>query len=202
MNIACPVSLYPGCGQYLAVVTGGSLGGMNALREIVCLLPENFAVPLLVVLHLHKSDGGRFCEHLSCSARLPVCEALDKQNPEAGHIYTAPADYHLLVERNGTLALALTPKVNYARPSIDVLFESAARAFGSRVIGVILSGANHDGAIGMQFIDSAGGLCIAQDPATAESPVMPSAAIDRLQNIKILTPFQIGEALIKLCAAS
>jgi two-component system, chemotaxis family, protein-glutamate methylesterase/glutaminase len=184
--------------RYRAVVIGGSSGGMDALLAILDHLPERFPVPLLVVHHLHKSDGGGFCEHLASRSRLPVSEALDKEAVEAGHIYIAPADYHLLVEREGTFALSVDPKVNWARPSIDVLFESAAWAFGDQLVGVILSGANDDGALGMKRIRDARGLCIAQDPATADSRIMPEAAI-RLASIEvILPPAEIGLRLARL----
>jgi two-component system chemotaxis response regulator CheB len=108
----------------------------------------------------------------------------------------APADYHLLVERDGTLALSVDPKVNWARPSIDVLFESAARAWADAVVAVILSGANDDGARGMKTIRALGGLCIAQDPDTAESPVMPRAAIALACIEHVVTPDEIGELLV------
>jgi two-component system chemotaxis response regulator CheB len=183
---------------YRAVVIGGSSGAMKALFTILGCLPATYPLPFIVVSHLHKSDNGMFCEHLAASTVLPSVEAYDKTVMECGHIYTAPANYHLLVERDNTLALSVDPKVNWSRPSIDVLFESAARSLRGQLVGVILSGANDDGAQGMELIDRLGGLCIAQDPKTAESSVMPRAAIARARIDWILSPRDIGEMLLKI----
>lgn len=168
---------------------------MAALGDLLRPIPAVYPIPMLVVTHLHKSGTGGFSSHLASCSRLPVSEAVDKQQIEAGHIYTAPADYHLLVERGGALALSVGHKVNWARPSIDVLFISAAHAFGRRLVGVILTGANKDGALGMKEIGRAGGMCIARDPATAEAPVMPLAAIGLAGIECVLTPTEIGRTL-------
>jgi two-component system chemotaxis response regulator CheB len=177
------------------VVIGGSAGSMQVMLGILALLPGDYPLPLLAAHHLHKTDGGRFAQHLDSRARITVTEAVDKQAIEPAHLYVAPADYHLLVERGGTLALSIDPKVNWARPSIDVLFESAARVWADRLVGVLLSGANDDGARGLKVIRGLGGLCIAQDPGTAESATMPRSAIDLGAVEEVLQPEEIGRRL-------
>jgi two-component system chemotaxis response regulator CheB len=181
-----------------AVVMGGSAGGFAAFTAVLAALPADFALPILLVQHLHPNDEGSFALHLASVARLPVIEPCDKELIERGQVYTAPADYHMLVERNGTIALSTEEKVHWSRPSIDVLFESAARALGERVIAVLLSGASVDGAAGIRAVKAAGGLTIAQDPATAEYPLMPRAAIDTGAVDEVLTVEEIGRRLAEL----
>lgn len=181
-----------------AVVMGGSAGGFAAFTAILAALPPDFALPILLAQHLHPNDEGSFALHLANSSRLTVIEPCDKERIERGQVYTAPADYHMLVERNGTIALSTEEKVNWSRPSIDVLFESAAWALGERVIAVLLSGASVDGAAGIRAVKAAGGLTIAQDPATAEYPLMPRAAIDTGAVDEVLTVEEIGRRLVEL----
>jgi two-component system chemotaxis response regulator CheB len=183
---------------YAAVVVGGSAGGMEALSILLAPLPADYPLSVLVAQHLHKSDDEYFARHLDARVSLHVTEARDKEAAEPGRVYVAPADYHLLVERGGTLALSIDPKVNWARPSIDVLFESAARAWADALIGVILSGANEDGAQGMRLIRDLGGRAIAQDPSTAEYAVMPQAAISIARLDIVLPPEAIGDLLVKI----
>ncbi len=185
--------------RYKAVVIGASSGGMETLGLVFAALPGDFPLPVLVVQHLHQTDGGRFAEHLGRVARLQVVEPCDKEPIERGKIYAAPADYHMLVERDGTISLSVDERVNWSRPSIDVLFESAALAWGPGVVAVILSGSNADGAKGMRAVREAGGLTIAQDPADAESPVMPQAAIDAGAVMEVLKAGEIGRFLAGLC---
>jgi two-component system, chemotaxis family, protein-glutamate methylesterase/glutaminase len=180
------------------IVMGGSAGGFSAISTILSTLAPNFKLPILYVQHLHPSDDGNFVRHLGRSVRLPVIEPNDKEVIKQGRIYTAPANYHMLVERTGTIALSTVEKVNWSRPSIDVLFESAALAMGGKLIAVILSGASNDGAAGIEAVKAAGGLTIAQDPATAESPLMPQTAIDTGKVDEVLTVEQIGQRLMKL----
>lgn len=187
-----------GSRRFRAVVVGGSAGGLTALLAVLAPIPRDFQLPVLVVQHLHKSDGGRFAKHLAARVPIAVSEVHDKEVIQPAHVYVAPADYHLLVERDGSVALSVDPKVNWARPSIDVLFESAARVWADALIGVILSGANDDGARGMKLIQQLGGLCIAQDPASAEIPVMPRAAIDLARIEHVLSPTEIGGLLLRL----
>jgi two-component system chemotaxis response regulator CheB len=184
--------------SFAAVVMGGSIGGTAALQTILDVLPADYGLPLIVVQHLHRTDGGRFAAHLCRHSKMEVGEALDKQPIAAGRIYVAPADYHLLVERTAHLALSVDPRVNWARPSIDVLFESAARVWTNRLVGVILSGANKDGAAGMALIGRLGGLCVAQDPQSAENPVMVQAAIEQAAIAHVLPPAEIARLLLRL----
>lgn len=180
------------------VVMGGSSGGTAALIAILQKILIGFSWPIIVVQHLHRTDGGRFAEHLASRCLRPVREAVDKMVVQSAEVYTAPAEYHLLLERDATLSLSLDAPVNWARPSIDVLFESAAYAFGERIIGVILSGANEDGALGMKKIKELGGVCIAQDPASAECAEMPRAAISRAGIECVLDAEAIGDRLLSL----
>ena len=183
--------------QFRAVVCGGSAGGVEALVRILSGLPSDFGLPVLVVQHLHPSDDGGLARHLARETRLRVIEPCDKERIEAGCVYVAPANYHMLVERSGTIALSTDERVNWSRPSIDVLFESAALAWGEGVIAIVLSGANADGAKGAQAVKTAGGLVIAQDPAEAEQPVMPQAAIDTGAVDDALRSQEIGRRLIE-----
>jgi two-component system chemotaxis response regulator CheB len=183
---------------YELVVIGGSAGSMSVLSELLPALPAEFPLPVVVALHLHPHQDGYFVEHLSGQCALAVREAEDKCAIEPGHVYFAPPNYHLLIESDRTLALSVDEKVNYSRPSIDVLFESAADRYGRRLIGVILTGANNDGAHGLRAIREKGGLAIAQDPGTAESPFMPSAALEVAGADFVLPPRKIGALLVEL----
>lgn len=184
--------------RYRGVVIGGSAGGVAALDALLSCLPDTFPLPLLVVQHLHASDGGAFCQHLARVVGARAVEAFDKCPIESGFIYTAPANYHMLVERHEAIALSVDERVNWSRPSIDVLFESAATAWGRAVIAIIFSGASADGAHGIRAIHRAGGFTIAQDPCTAEMAVMPQAAIDTGAVDEILAPGEIGARLLEL----
>jgi two-component system chemotaxis response regulator CheB len=163
---------------YDLIVIGSSWGGLSALERIIGALPRDFRTPIAIAQHRAVDSGsGALSAMLAAhSGREDLCEAGDKDAIEPGHIYIAPPDYHLLVEPDG-FALSTEAAVRYSRPSIDVLFDSAADTYAERLIGVILTGANDDGAYGMMRIRRRGGLTIAQDPATAERPEMPAAAI-------------------------
>lgn len=178
--------------RYEAVVIGGSAGGYKAVCAILAVLPASFNLPLLLVQHLHPDDAGSFARQLATATSLPVIEPCDKEPIQPGHLYVAPAGYHMLVEQSGTIALSTEEKVNWSRPAIDPLFESAALAWDGRVIAVILSGANSDGVAGIRAIKEAGGLTIAQAPATADYPLMPQAAIDSKAVDEVLTVAEIG----------
>ena len=183
---------------YKVVVIGGSAGGVEALSAILSRLPNDFALPILAVQHLHLSDDGAFARHMADMTQLSVVEPCDKAQIEPGRVYIAPANYHMLAERDGTISLSVAERVNWSRPSIDVLFESAASAWGEAVIGVILSGANADGTQGLHAIKDAGGLTIAQDPAEAKVRVMPQAAIDAGAADEVLRAKEIGQQLADL----
>ncbi|MFH0825892.1 MAG: chemotaxis protein CheB [Pseudomonadota bacterium] len=184
--------------HYQAIVIGGSAGSTVIIAEILSRLPHDFPIPILVVQHLHESDDGSFAEHLARTCQLRVLVPCDKRQIQKGCVFVAPADYHMLLERGGTIALSVDEKVNWSRPSIDVLFESAAHAYGTNLIAVILSGANADGADGMKTVKSCGGLIIAQSPESAESPVMPKASIEASHPDYIRKPAEIANLLVEL----
>lgn len=180
------------------VVVGCSLGGMNALQTIFSSLTEDFCVPVAVVQHRHKASNESLPAYFRRESHLCVADVEDKQPIEPGCIYLAPANYHLLVER-GAFSLSVDAAVAYSRPSIDVLFESAADAYRENLVAVVLTGSNADGARGAQKIKRRGGLVIVQDPATAEAPEMPQAVIDSTRVDRILPLDRIGPFLVELC---
>ena len=180
------------------VVVGTSLGGLHALEVLLAGLPKSFPVPVAVVQHRHKDSDDMLSRSLQQHSALPLKDAEDKEVIVPGRAYLAPADYHLLVEA-GSFALSTEAPVSYARPSIDVLFESAADAYGKRVIGVILTGANYDGALGLAKIKAHGGLTVVQEPATAESRTMPDAAIAAVAIDWIIPLLDIAPFLVNLC---
>ena len=164
--------------RHLAAVTiGGSAGALDVLMNLLCALPPVFPVPVIVVVHLPADSDGSFAALLRSKCALDVTEAEDKLVPKAGEVYVAPADYHLLVERHGAMALSADHPVHYSRPSIDVLFETAALAFGARALGILLSGASADGAAGLAAIRDHGGLTWVQSPESARVPLMPREAL-------------------------
>jgi two-component system chemotaxis response regulator CheB len=186
---------------YDIVVVGASLGGSAALQEVLEGLPEGFCLPIAVVQHRGADGSGPLVALLERSSRLPVAEAEDKQALTGGRVYVAPSDYHLLVEQ-GAFALSTDPPVVSARPSIDVLFETAADAYHARVIAVVLTGASEDGARGAQRVKEHGGVVLVQDPATAESPVLPRAVIaacpvDRIVPLSQMAPLLEGLARLE-----
>lgn len=182
-------------GKYQAVVIGVSAGGIAALGKILPVLPEDYGLALLIVQHISADGGNYLVEHFATGCALPVVEAADKEPVRQGTIYFAPPNYHLLVERTKTIALTVDAKVNYARPSVDVLFETAAEAYCDSLIGVVLTGANNDGAAGLVKIKELGGLTIVQSPKSAEAKAMPMAAIDALEVDYILDLEDIGHFL-------
>jgi two-component system chemotaxis response regulator CheB len=182
---------------YEIVVVGTSWGGLTALRELITGLPGALGVPVVVVQHRHRQSNHVMATLLQDETRLCVCEAEDKAPLEAGNVYVAPADYHLLIER-GFLSLSTDEPVRFSRPSIDVTFRSAADAYGAHTVGVILTGANADGAEGLRRIVDRGGLAFVQLPATAESPAMPAAALDAVPQAQVLTIEEIARAIAEL----
>lgn len=184
--------------RYGVIVMGVSAGSTAALRQLLPVFPTNYPLPIIVVQHLHPTQKNTLLVHFDNLCPLTVKEADEKEAIRPGHIYFAPPNYHLLIERDRTFALSIDEKVNYSRPSIDVLFESAADVYGAGVIGVVLTGANNDGSAGLQVIKAHGGLTLVQDPATAEVPYMPQAAIAAIQVDHILPIPAIGELLLKI----
>lgn len=186
------------------IVIGGSLGSMAALRTILKSLPASFTLPIAVVLHRHKDSDDSLISILQRDIALQVREVVDKDPIEAGLVHVGPSDYHLLVERM-YYSLSTDEPVQFARPSIDVLFESTAGIYAARSIAVVLTGANHDGAQGAREIRRSGGTVIVQDPQTAECAVMPEAAIQAVPDALIRRPEDIGRLLIEIasnCPAS
>ena len=163
--------------NYEAVVMGVSAGGMYALEKIFSGLSASFTLPIMIVQHLHAHSGDFLAKYLNTMSPLHIKEAEEKEQIKDSTVYFAPANYHLLVEENRSLSLTVDPKVNYCRPSIDLLFKSACSIYGKGLIGIILSGSNHDGAEGMKCIKEAGGLTIVQDPYGAEVDIMPLATM-------------------------
>lgn len=179
---------------YDIVVVGTSWGGLAALRELIAGLPGDFALPLVVVQHRHKESGSLLAGLLQDSTTLRVCEAEDKAPITGATVHIAPADYHLLVE-DGFFSLTMDEPVAFSRPSIDVTFVSVADVYGEHAVGVVLTGANDDGARGLRRIADRGGLTIVQLPATAESPTMPAAALSQVPEARSLTLHEISDAL-------
>jgi len=162
-----------------AVVIGGSAGGVDALIQLLPALPQGYDLPVVCILHLPPDRESRLAELFDERLPLPVREAADKGDIQAGTIYFAGAGYHLSVEQDHTFSLSCEPPVHYARPAIDVLMESSADAWGAGLVGILLTGANHDGAEGMAQIRARGGFTVVQDPADAQVGVMPMEAIRR-----------------------
>lgn len=160
-----------------AIVIGASTGGVEIFTQMFPALPENFVLPIVIVQHLPPDSQNHLTEFLGSISPLPVKQAEDKEPIKAGTIYLAPPDYHLLVENDHTFSLSVSEKVNYARPAIDVLFETAAEVYGDKLIGIIFSGANRDGSSGLHTIKKHGGYTVVQDPSTALADQMPRAAI-------------------------
>jgi two-component system, chemotaxis family, protein-glutamate methylesterase/glutaminase len=183
---------------YELVVIGASWGGLTALERVLGDLPADFRTPIAVAQH-RSADGrsGGLSTLLDAHAALPVVDVDDKQPIQPGHVYLAPPDYHLLVEADG-FSLSVDEAVLYSRPSIDVLFESAADEYRARLIGVILTGANEDGARGIAAVSRLGGYTIVQNPVEAERPEMPRAALRAVQPNKVLALGAIAPALVEL----
>ncbi|ANG63490.1 glutamate methylesterase [Marinobacterium aestuarii] len=180
------------------VVIGSSAGGMQALKRLLAELPWNFSFPILIVQHISPRSDGSWVSILNGQCALEVKEADEKEAIVPGRVYLAPANYHLLVEEDRSCTLTLDEPVNYARPSIDVLFETAAQSCGAGLIGIVMTGANSDGARGLQFIKNNAGLTIVQEPETAESSAMPLAAIRLAEPDHVLSIDGIRELLISL----
>jgi two-component system, chemotaxis family, protein-glutamate methylesterase/glutaminase len=184
---------------YELVCVGASWGGLDAVGRLLADVPEDVDVPIVVAQH--RSAGaaaGGLADLLRMRIKRPVQDVEDKMPIESRHVYLAPPDYHLLVER-GSFALSVDPRVQHSRPSIDVLFESAAYAYGPSVIGIILTGANEDGAAGLAVVKARGGVAVVQDPRGAARRTMPDAAIAATAADAILPLEEIGKFVYGLC---
>lgn len=164
-------------GRFDAVVVGCSAGGLRALHALLGGLHAGLPVPVIIVFHNGMDEIDGLCDLLRRQSALPVEEAREREAPRPGCAYLAPAGYHLQVELSHRFSLSIDAKVCFVRPAIDVLFTSAASAWRSRVVGVVMTGANDDGALGLRRVRDCGGIGIVQDPADAESPIMPSRAL-------------------------
>ncbi|MDN7183734.1 chemotaxis protein CheB [Caballeronia sp. SEWSISQ10-4 2] len=170
-----------------AIVIGASAGGVEALTQVLPALPADFRPAVLIVVHVRSDPPSLLPGLFSARCKLPVVEPDDKDDIAGGTIYVAPPGYHMLVEPDRSISLSVDPPVRFSRPSVDVLFESAALCFADTLLGVVLSGANDDGARGLVAIQRAGGRCWVQDPHTAVSDAMPLGAIARSGVHDILT---------------
>ena len=180
------------------IAVGTSWGGLHALSTFLESLPREVTAAIAVAQHRQTEPlPGALESILQTHTTRQVSEASDKQPIETSRVYLAPPDYHLLVER-GTFALSVDERVRFSRPSIDVLFESAADAYGERLVGIVLTGSNEDGAVGLARIEQLGGVAIVQDPATAERREMPEAAIASTRSAEVMRLEQIGFFLARL----
>ena len=181
-----------------AIVIGASAGGIKALVTILKRLPAEFRLPIVVVLHLPEQPESKLVSIFQQHVSMRVQQAEDKEKIQGGTLYFACAGYHLSIERNLHFSLSVEDPVNYARPSIDVLMQSAADAYGNGLAGILLTGANHDGAQGLAAIKNSGGLTIVQDPQEAEISTMPRAAINCSQPDLILSLQEIHTLIVEL----
>ena len=184
-----------------AIVIGGSAGAIDALLTILPALPATLRASVIVALHVQRDRPSLLTQVFAPRCALPVHEAQDNEPLEPGTIVFAPPDYHLLLDTGPRLSLSLDAPLHFSRPAIDILFESAADLLGQRLIGILLSGANADGAQGLAAIDQAQGLCIVQTPDSASSPTMPRAALSLIPQVPhVLSPAAIAETLNRLHA--
>lgn len=183
---------------YKAIAVGTSAGGLKALTTILGELPVNFPLPVMIVQHRSKEQRDLLEEVLQSKCSIRIKQADEKEKIEKAIIYIAPPDYHLLVEWDETFSLSADAPVRFSRPSIDVLFETAANVYKQQLIAIIMTGANNDGSEGIVAVNRKGGLTIAQDPADADYPFMPSAAIRTKAVKEVLSLEEIKSFLLKL----
>jgi two-component system, chemotaxis family, protein-glutamate methylesterase/glutaminase len=182
-------------GRVDAVVVGASAGGVDALCEILPSVPVRLRASILIVLHLPRERPSLLAEIFGAKCRRPVREPVDKEPIEPGTVYVAPPDYHMLVDEGPQVSLSDDELVNYSRPSVDVLFQSAADFYGDRLLGIILTGANEDGAEGLAAVHAAGGLTVVQEPEGAQAPYMLVSAMKRTQPDFVLSLAEIARLL-------
>lgn len=196
-----PSTARPAC-AFDAIVIGASTGGIDALGILLPALPAGLPAAVMIVVHIPPQRDSLLPTLFQSRCALPVSEADPREAIQAGHVYFAPPDYHLMVESDRTWALSQDAPVHYSRPSIDVLFETAAWSYGPRLLGILLTGANEDGARGMQAIKEAGGATWAQSPETALASVMPQSAITLGSVEHVLSLPQMASRLQNLCDVS
>ena len=181
-----------------AVLIGGSAGSLEVLFRLLPLLKPEVKPAIIIILHRKSTGDSSLVDLLITKTILPIREAEDKDVILAGNIYLAPSDYHLLIEKNHTFSLDASEKVNFSRPSLDVTFETAADTFGAHAAGIILSGANDDGTKGLIVLKKAGGIVIAQDPETAQMPLMPQQVISNVDVDFIFDTVQMAKYINSL----
>jgi len=184
--------------KYELLVIGGSAGSFHVILELVGQLSEGFALPIIIITHRSRGNDYQFINILNEKTSLTVKEAEEKELILSGYIYVCPPDYHLLIEKDKTLSLDYSEKVNHSRPSIDVTFECVADIYKEKAIAILLSGANGDGAEGLHRIHKQGGVTIVQNPKNAEVPVMPQRALELFTADYIIEAYEIGETIKKL----
>lgn len=184
--------------MYKAVIIGGSAGSFQVVTKILNSLPKNISIPVLLCLHRLKHVRSGFVEALSLKSNIPVVEPMDKQQLKPGRAYLAPANYHMFLELANRVALSIEEPVNHSRPSIDLSFITAAHAYRKNLIGIILSGANKDGALGLKKVNEMGGLTIVQDPNECEVRTMTESSLQVTEVDHVYTTDQIIHFLKKL----
>ncbi|QPK64770.1 chemotaxis protein CheB [Methylomonas sp. LL1] len=188
--------------RFQAAVIGCSAGGLEALKIVLGALPPNLDIAVIVVAHTAHDGDHLLPSLLGNICKLPVSEARERDPVEPGRIYVAPPNYHLLIEPNRGFALSVDERVCFVRPSIDVLFCSAADAYREQLIGLILTGANQDGALGLKAVKDAGGYTLAQDPSTAYADTMPKAAIETGAVDRVLPLDALAADILRACTLS
>lgn len=173
--------------KFKVIVIGGSAGSFPVATELLSQLPENFPIPIIFGMHRLKHIKAGFAEALQLKSKIPVVEPEDKDKIKPGYAYVAPANYHLLTELGGTFALSTEEMVHHSRPSIDLLFHSAGYAYGHKMLAVILSGANKDGAHGISYAHSKKAYTIVQDPLDCKVPTMTKATLKLFEPSEVLT---------------
>lgn len=185
-----------------AIFIGASAGGVTAILKILDILPSDYPLPIIITQHLPRDSQIQAASVFEKKRKSRVFEAIDKMPIESNHVYFAPPDYHLLIEKDFVFSLSQDELVNYSRPSIDVMFESAALAFGSSACGVLLTGGNEDGARGLAVMQKAGGLALVQDPKDAECAAMPQSALAIMQPTFVGKLDEIASQLLSLAEVS
>ncbi len=184
--------------RYKLVVIGASAGGLTAFEKLLAPLQTGFSIPIVVVQHISPDSENYMVSFLNDHCNLRVKEADEKEVVLPGTVYVAPPNFHVMIEENLSITLSVEERVNFSRPSIDVLFETAAYSIRKDVIGIVLTGGNRDGAMGLKMIKEAGGLTIAQSPEEAQVDIMPSAAISIAHPDYVLSLNEISELLMRL----
>lgn len=174
-------------GKCRLLIIAGSAGSLEVILRVLPALTGDFTFAILIVLHRGNTVDSLLADLLSVKTRIPIKEVDDKDQITAGNIYIAPGDYHVLCENDGSFSLDASEKVNFSRPSFDVIFESAAEVLHDSLITILLSGANSDGTKGLSHVKKNGGICVVQQPSTAQVPYMPQYAIDHTYVNSVLT---------------